>query len=45
DKEFRGRNDQNAMAVFPVVENIKPGDYVNVYIERCTSATLIGRIV
>ncbi|RYG09484.1 MAG: radical SAM protein, partial [Chitinophagaceae bacterium] len=45
DQEFRGRNDQNAMAVFPVVENIKPGDYVNVYIERCTSATLIGRIV
>ncbi|RYF10102.1 MAG: radical SAM protein, partial [Flavobacteriales bacterium] len=45
DKEFRGRNDQNAMAVFPVVENVKPGDYVNVYIERCTSATLIGRIV
>ncbi|RZL61745.1 MAG: TRAM domain-containing protein, partial [Pedobacter sp.] len=27
------------------VENVKPGDYVNVYIERCTSATLIGRIV
>ncbi|RZL46464.1 MAG: tRNA (N6-isopentenyl adenosine(37)-C2)-methylthiotransferase MiaB [Pedobacter sp.] len=45
DKEFRGRNDQNAMAVFPVVENVKPGDYVNVYIERCTSATLIGKIV
>ncbi|RZJ74827.1 MAG: tRNA (N6-isopentenyl adenosine(37)-C2)-methylthiotransferase MiaB, partial [Flavobacterium sp.] len=45
DKEFRGRNDQNAMAVFPVVENVKPGEYVNVYIERCTSATLIGRIV
>lgn len=45
DKEFRGRNDQNAMAVFPVVANVKPGDYVNVYIERCTSATLIGQIV
>jgi len=45
DKEFRGRNDQNAMAVFPVVENVKPGEYVNVYIERCTSATLIGKIV
>lgn len=45
DKEFRGRNDQNAMAVFPVVENVQPGEYVNVYIERCTSATLIGKIV
>lgn len=45
DKEFRGRNDQNAMAVFPVTENAKLGDYVNVYIERCTSATLIGKII
>ena len=44
DKEFRGRNDQNAMAVFPIVENVKPGDYVDVFIESCTSATLIGRI-
>ncbi len=45
DKEFRGRNDQNAMAVFPVIESAKLGDYVNVYIERCTSATLIGFII
>lgn len=45
DKEFRGRNDENAMVVFPVVENVKPGDYANVYVERCTSATLIGRVV
>jgi tRNA-2-methylthio-N6-dimethylallyladenosine synthase len=45
DKEYRGRNDQNAMVVFPVTDFVKPGDYANVYIERCTSATLIGRIV
>lgn len=45
DKQFRGRNDQNAMAVFPILANVKPGDYVNVYIESCTSATLIGKIV
>jgi tRNA-2-methylthio-N6-dimethylallyladenosine synthase len=32
------------MAVFPIVENVKPGDYVDVFIESCTSATLIGRI-
>lgn len=44
DKEYRGRNDQNAMVVFPIDESVKPGEYVNVYIERCTSATLIGRI-
>jgi tRNA-2-methylthio-N6-dimethylallyladenosine synthase len=45
DKEYRGRNDENAMVVFPVTDSVKPGDYANVYIERCTSATLIGRIV
>ncbi|SMO40160.1 tRNA (N6-isopentenyl adenosine(37)-C2)-methylthiotransferase MiaB [Solitalea koreensis] len=45
DKDLCGRNDYNAMVIFPVVEGIKPGDYVNVLVERCTSATLIGRIV
>jgi tRNA-2-methylthio-N6-dimethylallyladenosine synthase len=38
-----GRTSQNKVVVFP--ENgCKRGDYVNVHIERCTSATLIGRI-
>jgi tRNA-2-methylthio-N6-dimethylallyladenosine synthase len=45
DKEYRGRNDENAMVVFPVTHHVKPGAYANVYIERCTSATLIGRVV
>ncbi|RZK87095.1 MAG: radical SAM protein, partial [Pedobacter sp.] len=45
DKEYRGRNDENAMVVFPVTDSVKPGEYANVYIERCTSATLIGRVV
>ena len=45
DKDFAGRNDQNAMVVFPVDPRFKVGDYVNVLGERCTSATLIGRIV
>ena len=44
DKDLCGRNDQNAMIVFPAVENVMPGQYVNVIIERCTSATLLGRI-
>lgn len=44
DKEYRGRTDQNAMVVFPIVDSVKPGEYANVYIERCTSATLIGSI-
>jgi tRNA-2-methylthio-N6-dimethylallyladenosine synthase len=44
DKDYCGRNDQNAMVVFPATENIRPGQYVNVVIERCTSATLLGTI-
>jgi tRNA-2-methylthio-N6-dimethylallyladenosine synthase len=44
DSDYCGRTDQNAMVVFPATEEIKPGQYVNVYIERCTSATLLGRI-
>ncbi|QPH38024.1 MiaB/RimO family radical SAM methylthiotransferase [Pedobacter endophyticus] len=45
DKDYCGRGDSGAMAIFPAVDNVKPGEYANVYIERCTSATLIGRIV
>ncbi len=44
DKDYCGRSDQNAMVVFPVSENYKPGDYVNVMVERTTTATLIGRV-
>ncbi|MDN3551823.1 tRNA (N6-isopentenyl adenosine(37)-C2)-methylthiotransferase MiaB [Mucilaginibacter aquaedulcis] len=45
DKDYCGRSDQNAMVIFPVGENYKPGEYVNVLIERSTSATLIGKVV
>lgn len=45
DKDFAGRNDQNAMAIFPVDERYQAGDYVTVMIESCTSATLLGKIV
>ncbi len=45
DKDYCGRNDQNAMVVFPVHENYKPGQYVNVLVERTTTATLIGVVV
>lgn len=45
DKDFCGRNDQNTMAVFPVDDRYKVGDYVNVLGVSCTSATLIGKIV
>lgn len=45
DKDFCGRNDQNAMVVFPATEGIRAGQYVNVHIDRCTSATLLGTVV
>jgi tRNA-2-methylthio-N6-dimethylallyladenosine synthase len=45
DKDYCGRSDQNAMVIFPVSEKYKPGQYVNVLVERTTSATLIGRII
>ena len=45
DQELCGRNDQNKMIVFPKADGLKPGDYVEVKVERCTSATLIGKIV
>jgi len=45
DKDFSGRSDQNATVIFPVDERYKPGDYVKVLAESCTTATLIGKIV
>ena len=41
DKEWSGRTSQNIVAVFPK-ENYKMGDFVNVKVTDCTSATLIG---
>lgn len=43
--EWKGRNSQNKMVVFPKEDGFQPGDYANVLIESSTSATLIGRIV
>lgn len=43
--DYSGRNDQNAMTIFPVKEGIKPGQYVNVLATGCTSATLLGEII
>ncbi|PWK76492.1 tRNA-2-methylthio-N6-dimethylallyladenosine synthase [Mucilaginibacter oryzae] len=45
DKDYCGRSDQNAMVIFPVGEGYKPGQYVNVLIERSTTATLIGKVI
>jgi tRNA-2-methylthio-N6-dimethylallyladenosine synthase len=43
--DFSGKSDQNTTVVFPVDSSYKIGDYVNVLIEKCTPATLIGRII
>ena len=40
-EDLSGRNSQNKVVVFPK-RNFKKGDYVNVEIIDCTSATLIG---
>ncbi len=43
EKHYFGRNSQNKVIVFPVDEN-KIGNFVNVKVSACTSATLIGEI-
>lgn len=45
DQEFKGRNSQNKMIVFPKKGAFKPGDYVMVRVTDATSATLRGEIV
>ncbi|WP_318311236.1 tRNA (N6-isopentenyl adenosine(37)-C2)-methylthiotransferase MiaB [Flagellimonas crocea] len=44
DAHWMGRNSQNTVVVFPK-ETYKVGDFVNVKINECTSATLIGEAV
>jgi len=40
-EQLYGRTSQNKVVVFPK-KNLKPGDYTQVTIKECTSATLIG---
>ena len=44
DAHWMGRNTQNTVVVFPK-EHYKVGEFVNVKINDCTSATLIGEAV
>jgi tRNA-2-methylthio-N6-dimethylallyladenosine synthase len=44
DQHWMGRNSQNTVVVFPK-EAYKVGEFVNVVIRDCTSATLIGQAV
>lgn len=43
--DFKGRNSQNKMLVFPKMGNLKAGDYTWVKVDKVTSATLLGEIV
>lgn len=46
DKEWKGRNSQNKVIVFPKENySLKNGDYVQVKVLDCTQATLLGRII
>ncbi len=44
DAHWMGRNQQNTVVVFPK-EKYKIGEFVNVKIENCTSATLLGKAI
>ncbi|HLN94098.1 MAG TPA: TRAM domain-containing protein, partial [Flavobacterium sp.] len=44
DQHWSGRNSQNTVVVFPK-EQYKPGDFVLVRVDSCTSATLIGEAI
>ncbi|HYO22114.1 MAG TPA: tRNA (N6-isopentenyl adenosine(37)-C2)-methylthiotransferase MiaB [Flavisolibacter sp.] len=46
DADWMGRNSQNKVMVFGKENyDLKPGDYVNVRVNQCTQATLLGEIV
>ena len=40
--DWAGRTDHNKLVVFPKTGNQKKGDYADVFIDSCTSATLLG---
>ena len=46
DTDWMGRNSQNKVIVFPKENyNLKKGDYVQVKVNSCTQATLLGEVV
>ncbi|WP_339608018.1 tRNA (N6-isopentenyl adenosine(37)-C2)-methylthiotransferase MiaB [uncultured Roseivirga sp.] len=44
EEHLHGRNDANKVVIFPK-KNFKKGDYVNVFVDDCTTATLLGNSV
>ncbi len=45
DQDWKGRNSQNKMIIFPKLEGTAPGMYVDVMVNKATSATLFGNQV
>ncbi|MBR9998798.1 MAG: tRNA (N6-isopentenyl adenosine(37)-C2)-methylthiotransferase MiaB [Cyclobacteriaceae bacterium] len=43
DEHLQGRNAANKVVVFPA-EKYKKGQYVNVFVDRCTGGTLLGTV-
>ncbi len=43
DQHWMGRNSQNAVVIFEKTGREQPGEFVNVKINDCTSATLFGK--
>ena len=45
-RQYIGRNSQNKVVLFePTEAVVKPGDYVQVRVTRCTAVTLLGELV
>ena len=45
EADYKGRNSQNKMIVFPRVEGLQPGGYTYVTVQEASSATLRGVVV
>lgn len=45
DQDFKGRNSQNKMIVFPKQPGLKAGDYCHVKVLEASSATLKGHLI
>lgn len=45
DQEFKGRNSQNKVVIFPKGPGLEPGHYAFVHITEASSATLRGQLV
>lgn len=45
DQFLSGRTDSNKVVIIPNDENLKPGDYVKVKINKATHATLFGELI